>query len=41
VEFPGVDLRIKQRHAHPAMALLNESESRNAQLIVLGRHHPQ
>jgi nucleotide-binding universal stress UspA family protein len=39
-EFPDVDLRIKQRHAHPAMALLDESESRNAQMIVLGRHTP-
>jgi nucleotide-binding universal stress UspA family protein len=39
-EFPEVDLRIKQRHAHPAMALLDESESRNAQMIVLGRHTP-
>jgi nucleotide-binding universal stress UspA family protein len=38
--YPDVDLRIKQRHAHPAMALLDESESRNAQLIVLGRHTP-
>jgi nucleotide-binding universal stress UspA family protein len=39
-EFPGVDPRIKQRHAHPAMARLDESESRNAQLVVLGRHTP-
>jgi nucleotide-binding universal stress UspA family protein len=39
-EFPEVDLRIKQRHAHPAMAVLDESESRNAQRVVLGRHTP-
>lgn len=38
--YPDVELRLRQHHEHPAMALLDEAERTHAQMIVLSRHTP-